>query len=170
MDNTIQAHQKELCNKLWAMANALRGNMAVSYTHLCYLHGFSRQFQSALYARKPAWNLDFLKKSPENTEKSPIGSNQRFFCFWKELRKERKEQKSIGNTRTVRMPTTLIKILRCVVMKENAINWDAVPDVITKDQLYRICLLYTSIPYPAGCRCASRSSSLNKRVLVVCFR
>lgn len=27
MDNLIQAHQKELCNKLWAMANALRGNM-----------------------------------------------------------------------------------------------------------------------------------------------
>lgn len=26
MDN-IQQHQKELCNKLWAMANALRGNM-----------------------------------------------------------------------------------------------------------------------------------------------
>ena len=24
-------------------------------------------------------------------------------------------------------------------MKENAVNWDAVPDVITKDQLYRIC-------------------------------
>ena len=24
-------------------------------------------------------------------------------------------------------------------MKEHAINWDAVPDVITKDQLYRIC-------------------------------
>ena len=24
-------------------------------------------------------------------------------------------------------------------MKENAINWDAVPNVITKDQLYRIC-------------------------------
>ena len=27
MDNLIQSHQKELCNKLWAMANALRGNM-----------------------------------------------------------------------------------------------------------------------------------------------
>ena len=27
MDNSIQLHQKELCNKLWAMANALRGNM-----------------------------------------------------------------------------------------------------------------------------------------------
>lgn len=27
MTNDIQAHQKELCNKLWAMANALRGNM-----------------------------------------------------------------------------------------------------------------------------------------------
>ena len=29
--------------------------------------------------------------------------------------------------------------MRCIAMKENAINWDAVPDVITKDQLYRIC-------------------------------
>ena len=29
--------------------------------------------------------------------------------------------------------------MRCIVMKEHAINWDAVPDVITKDQLYRIC-------------------------------
>ena len=37
------------------------------------------------------------------------------------------------------MPTKIIKMLRCIVMKENAINWDAVPDVITKDQLYRIC-------------------------------
>ena len=27
MNNNIQLHQKELCNKLWAMANALRGNM-----------------------------------------------------------------------------------------------------------------------------------------------
>ncbi len=26
-NNSIQQHQKELCNKLWAMANALRGNM-----------------------------------------------------------------------------------------------------------------------------------------------
>ena len=25
--NSIQQHQKELCQKLWAMANALRGNM-----------------------------------------------------------------------------------------------------------------------------------------------
>lgn len=27
MNDTIQIHQKELCQKLWAMANALRGNM-----------------------------------------------------------------------------------------------------------------------------------------------
>lgn len=27
MENSIQQHQKEFCNKLWAMANALRGNM-----------------------------------------------------------------------------------------------------------------------------------------------
>lgn len=34
MDNSIQAHQKELCNKLWAMANALRGNMEAYLTPL----------------------------------------------------------------------------------------------------------------------------------------
>ena len=33
MDNSIQAHQKELCNKLWAMANALRGNMELHLGH-----------------------------------------------------------------------------------------------------------------------------------------
>ena len=27
MEETIQAHQKALCTKLWAMANVLRGNM-----------------------------------------------------------------------------------------------------------------------------------------------
>ena len=27
MENDIQQHQKELCKKLWVMANALRGNM-----------------------------------------------------------------------------------------------------------------------------------------------
>ncbi|MFR2658907.1 MAG: hypothetical protein ACLS9N_05225, partial [[Clostridium] leptum] len=51
-----------------------------------------------------------FEKTPVNTEKSPIGSNQQFFRFWKELRKERKEQKSKGNTRTVRIPAKLTKI------------------------------------------------------------
>ena len=77
-------------------SRAVAGKLISSFIAVCYLHGFSCQFQSALYARKPAWNLDFLKKSPENTEKSPIGSNQRFFRFWKELRKERKEQNKDG--------------------------------------------------------------------------
>ena len=31
MDNSIQAHQKELCNKLWAMANALRGGPSENF-------------------------------------------------------------------------------------------------------------------------------------------
>lgn len=29
-------------------------------------------------------------------------------------------------------------------MNENAINWDSIPDVITKDQLYRICHIIKS--------------------------
>ena len=38
-------------------------------------------------------------------------------------------------------------------MKEHAINWDAVPDVITKDQLYRICHISKSTAlYLLDCR------------------
>lgn len=28
---------------------------------------------------------------------------------------------------------------RCIAMNDTAINWDEIPDIITKDQLYRIC-------------------------------
>lgn len=34
-------------------------------------------------------------------------------------------------------PTNLF--LRCIAMNESAINWDEIPDVITKDHLYQIC-------------------------------
>ena len=43
MDNSIQAHQKELCNKLWAMANALRGNME-AYEFKNYILGMILPF------------------------------------------------------------------------------------------------------------------------------
>lgn len=54
MGNSIQAHQKELCYKLWAMANALRGNMEayefknyilgmIFYYYLSRLSGCKRQ-------------------------------------------------------------------------------------------------------------------------------
>ena len=36
------------------------------------------------------------------------------------------------------MPAKLIRY-EVYCHEGNAINWDAVPDVITKDQLYRIC-------------------------------
>ncbi len=34
-------------------------------------------------------------------------------------------------------------------MKANAVNWDAVPDVITKDQLYRLPHQQIDRPVPA---------------------
>ena len=48
MDNSIQAHQKELCNKLWAMANALRGNME-AYEFKNYILGMIFYYYCLLY-------------------------------------------------------------------------------------------------------------------------
>ena len=73
-------------------------------------------------------------KIPVNTE---MGSNQHFFDFWKELRKERKEQKNIGNTQN--RLNRQYNFERCIAMQKYEIEWDKIPDVINKDQFYRIC-------------------------------
>ena len=63
MDNSIQAHQKELCNKLWAMANALRGNME-AYEFKNYILGISNT--SPVASSSARERVLFCKK--ENTE------------------------------------------------------------------------------------------------------
>lgn len=57
MDN-IQQHQKELCNKLWAMANALRGNME-AYEFKNYILGMI--FYYYLSDRTEKYMLKLLK-------------------------------------------------------------------------------------------------------------
>ena len=57
--------------------------------------------------------------------------------FWKELRKERKEQRITRQYKDSH--TGKSDFERCIAMNNEAINWDDVPDRITKDQLYRIC-------------------------------
>ena len=62
MDNSIQAHQKELCNKLWAMANALRGNME-AYEFKNYILGM------IFYVPFPvSWTVKMKKKQKETQD------------------------------------------------------------------------------------------------------
>ena len=61
MDNSIQAHQKELCNKLWAMANALRGNME-AYEFKNYILGMIFYYYLSDKTEKYMVNLRFLYK------------------------------------------------------------------------------------------------------------
>lgn len=58
MDNSIQTHQKDLCNKLWAMANALRGNME-AYEFKNYILGMI--FYYYLSDRTEKFMADLLK-------------------------------------------------------------------------------------------------------------
>ena len=63
-------------------------------------------------------------------------SGRLIFTLWKS------EQAELVSTRQYTDSSNADKAyqdMRCIVMKENAINWDDVSDVITKDQLYRIC-------------------------------
>ena len=58
MDNKIQLHQKELCNKLWTMANALRGNME-AYEFKNYILGMI--FYYYLSDRTENYMMNLLK-------------------------------------------------------------------------------------------------------------
>ncbi|MCM1221995.1 MAG: type I restriction-modification system subunit M [Lachnospiraceae bacterium] len=57
-NNNIQMHQKELCNKLWAMANALRGNME-AYEFKNYILGMI--FYYYLSDRTEKYMINLLK-------------------------------------------------------------------------------------------------------------
>lgn len=67
MKNSIQAHQKELSNKLWAMANALRGNME-AYEFKNYILGMI--FYYYLSARTEKYMENLLKNDNISYEKA----------------------------------------------------------------------------------------------------
>lgn len=58
-------------------------------------------------------------------------------AFSQELRKEQRQNNKKWQYTGTPTPTKYFK--RCIAMNETAINWDSVPEIITKDQLYRIC-------------------------------
>ena len=65
--NSIQQHQKELCQKLWAMANALRGNME-AYEFKNYILGMI--FYYYLSDRTEKYMVNLLKDDDISYEKA----------------------------------------------------------------------------------------------------
>lgn len=65
MNDSIQVHQKELCQKLWAMANALRGNME-AYEFKNYILGMI--FYYYLSDRTEKYMANLLKDDGINYE------------------------------------------------------------------------------------------------------
>jgi len=65
--NSIQQHQKELCQKLWAMANALRGNME-AYEFKNYILGMI--FYYYLSDRTEKYMVNLLKDDGISYEKA----------------------------------------------------------------------------------------------------
>lgn len=58
-------------------------------------------------------------------------------AFLQELRKEQRQNNKKWQYTGTPTPTKYFK--RCIAMNETAINWDSVPEIITKNQLYKIC-------------------------------
>lgn len=82
------------------------------------------------------------KKSGVSGKLECVGKMRQNPHFWKELRKERKEQRITRQYKDSH--TGKSDFERCIAMNNEAINWDDVPDRITKDQLYRICYISKS--------------------------
>ena len=74
MDNSIQAHQKELCNKLWAMANALRGNME-AYEFKNYILGMI--FYYYLSDKTEKYMVNLLKDDGISYEEAKEAGSER---------------------------------------------------------------------------------------------
>ena len=98
-----------------------------------------REDPEAFRKRQRAFKFQHLKAFRRFSLKSrgfPASARMRAKSrFWKELRKERKELHSKGNTQAG--SNTDKSILRCIAM--NNINWGKVPDELTMEQFYKLC-------------------------------
>ena len=67
-----------------------------------------------------------------------MGSNRRFFGFWEEKWIDWEEKMIEGNTPKNKLQTDNF-VFEVYQMKYQFIDWDSIPNVINKDQFYRIC-------------------------------
>ena len=100
--------------------------------------GIAHRFQSAIFP--------LLERTAERTERTKI----------------KRQYTDSSNTGKA------YQDMRCIVMKENAINWDAVPDVITKDQLYRIAI--SANPPPCICSRVGKSPASTRAGKPCCYK
>lgn len=73
-----------------------------------------------------------------------VGSNRHFSRFWGEMREDRREKPGDGHTPQNRASNRRKSIFEVLQMDVFPINWDSVPDVMNKEQFFRICHIIKS--------------------------
>lgn len=68
-----------------------------------------------------------------------MGSNRHFFRFWREMREDRREKSGDGHTPQNRASNRRKSIFEVLQMDVFHVNWDSVPEVMNKEQFFRIC-------------------------------
>ena len=87
------------------------------------------RLKSGFFARKALRDRLFLK----------VGSNRHFFRFWREMREDRREKSGDGHTPQNRASNRRKSIFEVLQMDVFPVNWDSVPEVMNKEQFFRIC-------------------------------
>lgn len=67
-----------------------------------------------------------------------VGSNQHFSRFWREMREDRREKPGDGHTPQDRASNRRKSIFEVLQMDVFPVNWDSVPEVMNKEQFFRI--------------------------------
>ena len=68
-----------------------------------------------------------------------VGSNRHFSRFWREMREDRREKPGDGHTPQNRASNRRKSIFEVLQMDVFPVNWDSVPEVMNKEQFFRIC-------------------------------
>ena len=110
-----------------------------SFSHLIKSRQLCDSSRSFRLRRKLLEIRLFRSESLAGRDFLKVGSNRHFPRFWREMREDRREKAGDGHTPQNRASNRRKSIFEVLQMDVFPVNRDSVPEVMNKEQFFRIC-------------------------------